>query len=186
MLIAKLLLRMHRIVGSEYCQENLAPTFCFRTRCFLFIIQCFSFTIQLLCGFSEDWRMVLKFSCVKRRTSLWYCLSIQTYMSLPELFSVHLHEFGDNIATRRVMHCLTLVQECYLPVLGMHLSPQLTTAIFTLLNEHSNVTAWKTLILQPRFLGDRLLSVPCMSDCLQRWCIVAKRLDGSRWNLASR
>jgi len=34
-------------------------------------------------------------------------------------------------------------------------------------------------------LSDRCLSV-CLSVCLWRWCIVAKQLDGSRWNLASR
>jgi len=35
----------------------------------------------------------------------------------------------------------------------------------------------------------RMLSVRCMSVCpvcMWRWCIVAKRLDGSRWNLARR
>jgi len=43
-------------------------------------------------------------------------------------------------------------------------------------------------------LSDRCLSV-CLSvrlsvrsvlSCLWRWCTVAKRLDGSRWNLARR
>jgi len=34
-------------------------------------------------------------------------------------------------------------------------------------------------------LSDRCLSV-CLSVCLRRWCIVAKRLDGSIWNLACR
>jgi len=36
-----------------------------------------------------------------------------------------------------------------------------------------------------RMLSDRCLSCPVLA-CLWRWCIVAKRLDGSRWNLACR
>jgi len=31
-----------------------------------------------------------------------------------------------------------------------------------------------------------MLSARCLSVCLWRWCIVAKLLDGSRWNLARR
>jgi len=30
------------------------------------------------------------------------------------------------------------------------------------------------------------LSYPVFLSCLWRWCIVAKRLDGSRWNLTRR
>ena len=40
-------------------------------------------------------------------------------------------------------------------------------------------------VVQSVCLSCPVLSVSYMS-CLQRWCIVAKRLDGSRWNLARR
>jgi len=44
---------------------------------------------------------------------------------------------------------------------------------------------------RPLFLGDRLCNgspyaIGPLSFCLWRWCIVAKRLDGSRWNLTWR
>jgi len=40
---------------------------------------------------------------------------------------------------------------------------------------------WATVCKTVRpMLSDRCLS------CLWHWCIVAKRLDGSRWNLAHR
>jgi len=36
-------------------------------------------------------------------------------------------------------------------------------------------------------LSDRCLSVcPVCLSCLWRWCTVARRLDGPRWNLACR
>jgi len=45
------------------------------------------------------------------------------------------------------------------------------------------VTFWATVCKTVRpILSDLCLSV-CLS-CLWRWCTVAKRLDGSRWNLA--
>jgi len=43
---------------------------------------------------------------------------------------------------------------------------------------------WATVRKTVRpMLSDRCLSV---LSCLWRWCIVAKRFDGSRWNLARR
>jgi len=42
---------------------------------------------------------------------------------------------------------------------------------------------WATVYKTARpMLSVRCLSV--LSVCLWRWCIVTKRLDGSRWNLA--
>ena len=44
---------------------------------------------------------------------------------------------------------------------------------------------WATVCKTVRpMLSDR--RPVCLSVCLWRWCIVAKRLDGSRWNLACR
>jgi len=46
---------------------------------------------------------------------------------------------------------------------------------------------WATVCKTVRpMLSDSCLSYPCCLSCLWRWCIVAKRLDGSRWNLACR
>ena len=52
---------------------------------------------------------------------------------------------------------------------------------------------WATVCRVRPMLSDRslsclsvCLSCPILSVCLQRWCIVAKRLDGSRWNLVCR
>jgi len=52
--------------------------------------------------------------------------------------------------------------------------------IVSILNFNFGATVCKTI--HP-MLSDRCLSCFVYLSCLWRWCIIAKWLDGSRWNL---
>jgi len=50
------------------------------------------------------------------------------------------------------------------------------------------MTFWTTVskTVRPMLSDCCPVCVSCLPASLWRWCIVAKRLDGSRWNLARR
>jgi len=70
------------------------------------------------------------------------------------------------------------------PITDACLNARLLTSAILVLNTFldKSYSFWATVYKTVRpMLSDR-----CLSVCLWRWCIVAKRLDGSRWNLARR